>query len=242
MNDTQLIKTIQSRLIAKGYDLGPAGADGIKGRMTTAAIAKFQADVGLDIKWPGTLGPKTIARIIGGMESGDVDKAVETNVVARPWYDLALRKKGMHEQRDHDEVAAFLKSDGKSVGDPAQLPWCGDFVETCIALTLRDEPLPSNPYLARNWLKFGVPCAPQLGAIMVYWRGEKNGISGHVAFCAGESSTNYYNLGGNQSNAVTIAPLVKSRLLGARWPRSVPIPSRLVLPQMVGGKLSTNEA
>ena len=89
--------------------------------------------------------------------------------------------------------------------------------------------------------KFGVPCKPQLGAIMVYWRGSKAGTSGHVAFCAGESVANFYNLGGNQSNAVTVAPLTKTRLLGARWPRTVPIPTKLVMPKLVGGKLSTNE-
>jgi len=237
MNSIELIKRIQAALKTRGYDPGPI--DGINGRMTTIAIAAFQRENGLDVKWFGTLGPKTISRLLGG-ESAETNAAASTNVVARPWYTLALSKKGLHE--DGAAIPAFLKEDGKSVGDPSKLPWCGDFVETCIALTLRDEPMVANPYLARNWLKWGVPCEPQLGAVMVYWRGTKDGISGHVAFCAGESDSSYYNLGGNQSNAVTVAPIEKERLLGARWPRTVPIPHHLVMPELVGGKLSTNEA
>lgn len=233
----ELVKRIQTALKKKGYDPGPI--DGILGRMTAAAVAQFQKDTGLAVKWPGTIGEITIKALLGGSNAA-IDEAVNSNIIARPWYTLALSKKGLHE--DGAAIPAFLKSDGKTVGDPSENPWCGDFVETCIALTLRDEPMIANPYLARNWLKWGVPCEPQFGAVMVYWRGKKDGISGHVAFCAGESDKAFYNLGGNQSDRVTVAPLDKGRLLGARWPKTVPIPSRLIMPTLVGGQLSTNEA
>lgn len=41
-------KEIQRLLINKGYSCGPSGADGIVGRMTIAAIQKFQHDQGLN--------------------------------------------------------------------------------------------------------------------------------------------------------------------------------------------------
>lgn len=228
---------IQRRLKALGYNPGPL--DGIMGRLTTAAIAAFQKAEGLAVKWPGTIGPKTIAALFGAPSAGK-PPAVEP-AVAFPWYALALRKKGLHEGRDYTALSQFLKSDGKTLGDPRQLPWCGDFVETCFAVSLPGEALPVNPYLARNWLKFGKAIKPTLGAVLVFWRGTPNGTSGHVGFAAGESAANYYVLGGNQSNAVTIAPIAKSRLLGARWPATVPTP-RIHLPSASGGTVSTNEA
>ncbi len=46
------IRKIQKFLISKGYDLGPAGADGINGPYTKAAIAKYMK--GQPAKEPGT--------------------------------------------------------------------------------------------------------------------------------------------------------------------------------------------
>jgi hypothetical protein len=51
----------------------------------------------------------------------------------------------------------------------------------------------------------------------------------------------FYNLGGNQSNAVTVTPIAKNRLLGCRWPASAAT-GRIHLARMTGGKLSVNEA
>lgn len=38
----------------------------------------------------------------------------------------------------------------------------------------------------------------------------------------GQDDTHFYALGGNPSDAVTIARVAKFRLLGARWPATVP--------------------
>jgi uncharacterized protein (TIGR02594 family) len=225
---------VQTRLKSLGFDPGPI--DGILGRQTTAAVAAFQAARGLEIKWPGTIGPKTLTALWEGV-------AAPAPPPGRPpWLDLALRKRGLHEREDHAELTQFLKSDGGSIGDPAKIPWCGDFVETCIAVTLPKEPMIGNPYLARNWGKFGQECEPTLGAVMVFWRGKKNGISGHVAFAVGQSAASYYVLGGNQSDSVSVAPLAKGRLLCARWPLTYPMPERISLAKMSGGKISIQEA
>jgi hypothetical protein len=70
----------------------------------------------------------------------------------------------------------------------------------------------------------------------------ERGSGGHVGFAVGQDGTALHVLGGNQSNAVTVARIAKTRLLGARWPATFARPSALHLPRMtVGGALSTNE-
>ena len=77
-----------------------------------------------------------------------------------------------------------------------------------------------NPLGARNWLAFGVPQQkPALGDVLVFWRGTSGGFSGHVGLYVGEDAQAFHVLGGNQSDAVTIAFFAKSCLLGARWQR-----------------------
>jgi len=224
---------IQARLKTLEYDPGPV--DGAYGRRTKRAVAAFQRANDVDVKWPGTVGPKTLRILFP--EEGAPTLAPSVKI---PWLHIAARKRGLHEARNNSILSKFLRSDGKTLGDPRKLPWCGDFVETCIALALPEEPLPVNPYLARNWLKFGEKSKPTVGAVLVFWRGSRTGYSGHVGFAVGQSKSNYYVLGGNQSNAVTVAPTGKHRLLGARWPKTFERPQNH-LPQMSGGKISLNE-
>jgi N-acetyl-anhydromuramyl-L-alanine amidase AmpD len=54
----------QRLLIAKGYDLGPTGADGVKGPRTTAAVVAAQKAGGLDPD--GLVGPRTVEWLRGG--------------------------------------------------------------------------------------------------------------------------------------------------------------------------------
>jgi hypothetical protein len=69
------------------------------------------------------------------------------------------------------------------------------------------------------------------------------GSAGHVGFAVGQDARALHVLGGNQSDAVTIARIDKSRLLGARWPATFSRPVTTRLPDMTpGGTLSTNEA
>jgi uncharacterized protein (TIGR02594 family) len=160
-----------------------------------------------------------------------------------PWITEAKSALGRHEARDRAWLMDWLKRDGRSLGDPSKTPWCGDFVETCLRLALPDEPLlgalGSNPYWARNWLLFGQQVPPVVGAVLIFERGS----GGHVGFATGQDDTHFHVLGGNQSDAVTLARIAKSRLLGARWPATGPPPLQR-LPIMTPGDVltSTNEA
>ncbi len=61
---------------------------------------------------------------------------------------------------------------------------------------------------------------------------------GQVGFALGQDNTHFHVLGGNQSDAVTIARIAKSRLLGARWPTTWP-PRLQRLPTMAPADLPT---
>ena len=159
-----------------------------------------------------------------------------------PWITEAKAALGRNEARDRTWLMDWLKRDGRTLGDPGKNPWCGDLVETCIRMALPEEPLLSalgtNPYWARNWLLFGQEAQPITGAVLIFERGS----CGHVGFAVGQDDTHFYVLGGNQSDAVTIARIAKSRLLGARWPATYS-PRLQRLPTMKPGEFltTTNE-
>lgn len=229
---------IQRALVALGYALA---VDGVSGAKTRAAVKAFQVKAGLVAD--GIVGPKTQAALASALARSGTATVIRPNVPP-PWHEELLRRKGLHEVKNRSALMAWLRSDGKTLGDPAKLPWCGDAIQTCLALTLPDEPQPVNPYLARNWLKLGVELTtPSLGCILVFWRGSKTGTSGHVGLYAGEDAEAYHVLGGNQSDAITIARLDKARLLGMRWPSTYPKPtSGRVLLSASGAPVSANEA
>src|SRR5215203_2824172 len=230
------IKDVQQELARRGYDPGPI--DGIMGPLTRKAIIEFQDISGIDVKWPGTVGPKTLEALFP--ENGD-NAAYD---IKYPWVDLLLSKKGLHENRDNKELRAWLKSDGHALGDPSKFPWCGDAVETAIGLTLPSEPRLANPYLARNWDRFGQPVPPTFAAVGRFWRGSPTAITGHVGFLVGRnaSGSSYYVLGGNQANRISVVPISASRLATTRWPLTAEYPTTIYLPIMKGGKLSLSEA
>lgn len=230
---------IQRALVALGYSLA---IDGVAGAKTRAAVKAIQVKAGLVAD--GIADPTTQAALAAALAKSGTATVIRPNAPP-PWHEELLRRKGLHELRDRSALMAWLRTDGKTLGDPAKLPWCGDAIQTCLALTLPDEPQPVNPYLARNWLKLGVPLEkPSLGCILVFWRGSQAGSSGHVGLYAGEDAQGYLHvLGGNQSDAITIARLGKTRLLGMRWPSTYPKPtSGRVLLSASGAPFSTDEA
>ncbi len=226
------ILDLQMALKAAGFAPGPL--DGIAGPQTRAAIRAFQASHGLVAD--GIAGPLTQKRLLG-------PGAPISLPAALPWLAEAKRLIGTKEAAGAAENAAILNwADTADIAyDHDETPWCGLFIAHCIASTLPDESLPANPLGARQWLTFGIEAAPQLGAVMVFWRGTRQGWSGHVALYWGEEADTYIILGGNQSDAVTLTKIAKSRFLGARWPRTV-APLQMIRQVTSDMPVSLNEA
>jgi len=172
---------IQQRLAALGFDPGPL--DGVRGRLTVRAIKAFQTKQGLAAD--GIVGARTEAALgmvgsrhpspspspQGGGESARAGfrPSVE-GLAAMPWYEEALRLKGVREAAgasDNSIILGWAKRLGLLYRHDSTA-WCGLFTAHCIAAALPDEPLPSNPLGARNWLRFGVQVKPTLAAVLVF--------------------------------------------------------------------------
>lgn len=121
--------------------------------------------------------------------------------------------------------------------------WCAAFVGG----VLEEAGIKSSRSAsARSYLTHGSKIEkPAVGCIVVFWRGSKEGWSGHVGFVVGrDQNGNLMVLGGNQGDKVSIKPFGKDRILGYRWPTGLaPLDYRYNLPLYTSdGKLSTNEA
>src|SRR6266567_3827629 len=185
------ITEIQRALKAQGFD--PGEIDGAWGRRTIAAVKAFQKARGLGVD--GIVGPQT-ARALGGNGGGAAAPAAER---AGPlvWYEEARNLIGTKEKpgpESNQTIISWAKACNIDY-ESDDIPWCGLFVAHCVGSTLPDEPLPKSPLLARSWLKFGDGCQPVQGAALVFWRGSKNGSTGHVGFYRGEDTAAYHVLG-----------------------------------------------
>ena len=107
---------------------------------------------------------------------------------------------------------------------PWTVPWCGLFVEHCLRTALPGTGTPFLPARARPWRRWGEPCRPQLGAVMLFWHYHPALPFGHAAFYWAEDRDAYHVLGGNQGHRVCVQRYPKSRLVTARWPEGVPRP------------------
>jgi uncharacterized protein (TIGR02594 family) len=230
------IQAIQHELARKGFD--PGGIDGIWGRRTEQAVRSFQASHGLLAD--GIVGPITWQALFGSAPPKD-----NVNNPAMPWFQEARRVIGIKERVGPGNNPTILDW-AKDAGIPYKsddIPWCGLFVAHCISSTIGDEPLPANPLGARQWLKFGAPCKPVLGSILVFWRDKPTSFKGHVGFYAGEEKGGVLQvLGGNQSDSVSIARIRGDRLLQARWPATAPITGEVEVVASTDTIFSTNEA
>lgn len=118
------------------------------------------------------------------------------------------------------------------------IPWCGLFIAMVVNRSGRTPVV--NPLWARNWEKWGVKAKEaMLGDILVFVRPG----GGHVGIYIAEDDNCYHVLGGNQSDAVTIARIKKSRCTAIRRPAYNNQPNTVrKFVVAANGTISTNEA
>lgn len=159
-----------------------------------------------------------------------------------PWIHAARRYLGVREipgLETNPTIGAWLYALRAWWRDD-ETAWCGAL--PAIAMQECELAYPKAWYRARAWLDWGKPCEATYGAVAVF---ERSG-GGHVGFVVGQDHmSRLMILGGNQGNAVTIAPFEWRRLLGCRWPAEPHVALDLVgnLPRLAHtGPASRDEA
>ena len=173
---------IQSALKAAGHYSG--ALDGVFGPRSRAAADAALKEAGVPFAaWPHSRRMVAIRQWVlkgAGFDPGPIDgvEGPKTRAAAYafskpvgvelPWITEAEKVIGHHEVVDNEELRAWLRRDGATLGDPAKLPWCGDFVETAIKLALPKEKVPANTYLARNWADWGEDATRRYGEVILF--------------------------------------------------------------------------
>ncbi|WP_194094831.1 NlpC/P60 family protein [Marivivens aquimaris] len=222
---------LQERLNELGF--GPLVVDGVIGPRTEAAIVAFKKSIGFRAR--PYVGPLTLQALF----DAPLGRTIQLKD-GMPWMAEAARLRGLHEGRDLSSLRKWFSGRIADI-DPREIPWCGAFVATAFKATTTEEP-PKGALGARQWLTFGKPVKPQLGAVVVFWRGSRTGWQGHVGFYWGEDEEAFHILGGNQSDAVTVTRMSRARLLGARWPSQYAAPNKIIHLTADGQPLSTRES
>lgn len=101
------------------------------------------------------------------------------------------------------------------------------------------KPLAKVPLQALSWAAWGAPSrTPSLGDVLVFVRAG----GGHVGLYVGEDATHFHVLGGNQSDAVNIKRIERTRFVGARRHYSIAPPPNVRVIRLGGGEVSESEA
>ncbi len=136
------------------------------------------------------------------------------------WMAEAWRELGQSELRGpthNPRIIAMFDQLGHA-GQSDETAWCAAFVGACLE---RAGIASTRSLRARSYLDWGTPTDdPGSGAIVVLKRGG-NPAQGHVGFLVGATATHIFALGGNQSDAVTVAAFDRDLVLGFREPPSV---------------------
>lgn len=152
----------------------------------------------------------------------DTDTAAPVAVDGPAWYRSMHADIGTHEEpgaRHNPKIVAYFRDAGWPSVKDDETAWCAAVVNA----HLERNGIPGTKLLAaRSFEKWGEELQqPRVGCIVVMWRGSRTGWQGHVGLYVRETATHIYVLGGNQSDALTVAAFPKGRVLSYRWPRSI---------------------
>jgi len=132
--------------------------------------------------------------------------------------EIAFKEYGVKEivgQKDNLEILKYFDEIGFNASKlKDETAWCSAFVNW--VLKTSDAPY-TGKLNARSWLKIGMETnRPQMGDVVIFWRGSKKSWKGHVGFFINAIDDKIFVLGGNQNNQVKISSYPKERLLGYR--------------------------
>lgn len=226
MGDTgATVMRIQLALAACGFALKGTG---YFGPSTDVAVEAFQKRAGLHVD--GRVGPQTAAALDRAAASNRTDVPPEvTKEIGRPlWLDAGIKLIGTKEaagSRDNAQIIDWAKDEGGAIAQAYthdSIPWCALFANHCLTkVGLKGTETLWALDFAGKWPAVRLP-GPTVGAFAPMLRDG----GGHIMIVVGKDrSGNIMGLGGNQNDAVSIAPFAVSRLnKGFWWPASVPAP------------------
>lgn len=241
----EVVKIAQLALAARGYNLKGTG---YFGSATDTAVEAFQKRASLAVD--GEIGPMT-AKAIDMAPLSDKLPTLEHLEINRPlWLEAGIKLIGTKEfsgSKDNKVIIDWAKDEGGSIEASYthdSIPWCALFANHILTkVGLKGTETLWALDFAGKWPAVRL-ASPAVGAFAPM---KRNG-GGHITVVVGKDQHgNIMGLGGNQSDAVTIAPFALSRLnQGFWWPRSVSLPQLIgynLLPIVKSnGQLSGNEA
>lgn len=107
-------------------------------------------------------------------------------------------------------IGEYLKSVGLPSND--EIPWCAAFINWVLKQV---GIVGTNRGLAKGYLKWGVECQCEIGAIAVMNRGFDPAL-GHVAFVLQDNGKTILTIGGNQNDRVSIVEVRKEKIVSYR--------------------------
>jgi uncharacterized protein (TIGR02594 family) len=140
----------------------------------------------------------------------------------QPWIAEARKHIGTREipgARHEPKILQWWKAIKRGGIKSDETAWCAAFCGGCLEAA---GIVSSRFESAKSYLDWGVPLAsPVTGCVVVFSRDG----GGHVGFVVGaDANGRLMVLGGNQGNAVSIAPFDRARVAGYRWPKNVALP------------------
>lgn len=239
-----IVRQAQLALAEKGYNLKGTG---YFGNATDTAVETIQRKAG--IKIDGEIGPIT-ANIIDKLPAASLLPTIEHLEVSRPlWLEAGLKYLGTKEfagSKDNPVIIDWAKEEGVDIEEQYthdSIPWCALFANHILTkVGLKGTETLWALDFAGKWPSVRL-AGPAVGAFAPM----KRQGGGHIMVIVGRDQIgNVMGLGGNQSDAVTIAPFAVSRLnQGFYWPKGPSLPPYVGLKSLPivksNGKVSTNE-
>ena len=135
-----------------------------------------------------------------------------------PWLRVARAEVGVHAcaaGESNPRIGAYHAGTNVA-GRDDKVAWCSSFVHWCLG---RCGIPGTGSALARSWLDWGRPLRrPRRGCIVVLYRDDPVGWTGHVGFYLRREGSRVHLLGGNQLDRVCENDYPVEAVLGYRWP------------------------